>query len=45
MKTEIHPEYKLVNVVCACGNTFEVRSTAKAIHTRDLRQLPSVLHR
>ena len=33
MKTEIHPEYKLVNVACACGHTFEVRSTAKAIHT------------
>lgn len=27
MKPGIHPEYKTVNVVCACGNTFETRST------------------
>ncbi|MDE0028687.1 MAG: 50S ribosomal protein L31 [Deltaproteobacteria bacterium] len=33
MKPDIHPEYKPVNVVCACGHSFEVRSTAKAIHT------------
>jgi len=27
MKPEIHPEYHPVTVVCACGNTFETRST------------------
>ncbi len=27
MKKEIHPEYKLGIVTCACGNTFQVRST------------------
>ena len=27
MKPEIHPEYFPVNVVCACGNTFQTRST------------------
>lgn len=32
MKAGIHPEYRTVNVVCACGNSFATRSTAKAIH-------------
>ncbi|RMD97017.1 MAG: 50S ribosomal protein L31 [Calditrichaeota bacterium] len=27
MKKGIHPEYKLGTVTCACGNTFQVRST------------------
>ena len=27
MKKDIHPEYKLGTVTCACGNTFQVRST------------------
>ena len=27
MKPEIHPEYKDVNVVCSCGNSFNTRST------------------
>lgn len=27
MKKEIHPEYKISNVVCACGNAFVTRST------------------
>lgn len=27
MKDKIHPDYKLVNVICACGNTFETKST------------------
>ncbi|MCX8093892.1 MAG: 50S ribosomal protein L31 [Candidatus Goldbacteria bacterium] len=27
MKPEIHPEYKKAIVTCACGNTFETRST------------------
>jgi large subunit ribosomal protein L31 len=27
MKEGIHPKYDLINVVCACGNIFETRST------------------
>lgn len=27
MKAEIHPEYKVAQVICACGNTFDTRST------------------
>jgi large subunit ribosomal protein L31 len=27
MKVGIHPEYQNANVHCACGNTFETRST------------------
>jgi len=27
MKAEIHPNYKEVNVVCTCGNTFVTKST------------------
>ena len=27
MKPEIHPQYKKVNVVCSCGNSFETSST------------------
>ena len=29
MKTEIHPEYAAVTVQCACGNSFQTRSTIK----------------
>lgn len=28
MKPGIHPEYKTVEVRCACGNTFETKSTS-----------------
>lgn len=28
MKPGIHPEYKVATVTCACGNTFQTRSTA-----------------
>ena len=31
MKEGIHPEYNVVSVTCACGNTFETRSTQKAL--------------
>ena len=31
MKTGIHPEYHDVTVHCACGNTFETRSTLAKI--------------
>ncbi len=27
MKKEIHPEYTKSKVTCACGNTFETKST------------------
>lgn len=27
MKAGIHPDYKEVNVVCACGESFTTRST------------------
>lgn len=33
MKTEIHPVYATATVKCACGNTFETRSTAPELHT------------
>jgi len=31
MKEKIHPTYNLANVICACGNTFQTRSTLKEI--------------
>jgi large subunit ribosomal protein L31 len=33
MKTAIHPEYHTATVKCACGNTFQTRSTQAEIHT------------
>ncbi len=27
MKDAIHPDYKLINVTCTCGNAFQTRST------------------
>ncbi|HEY3234964.1 MAG TPA: 50S ribosomal protein L31 [Polyangiaceae bacterium] len=27
MKDGIHPKYQVVKVTCACGNSFETRST------------------
>lgn len=33
MKTDIHPDYATATVSCACGNTFETRSTQAEIHT------------
>jgi large subunit ribosomal protein L31 len=32
VKAGIHPDYKEVKVVCACGETFSTRSTRKDIH-------------
>ena len=32
MKTDIHPEYATATVKCACGNTFQTRSTKGDIH-------------
>jgi len=31
MKEKIHPKYEIVEVVCACGNTFKTRSTMKSV--------------
>ncbi|HKE67552.1 MAG TPA: 50S ribosomal protein L31 [Micromonosporaceae bacterium] len=30
MKQGIHPEYVPTTVTCACGNTFQTRSTARS---------------
>lgn len=32
MKPDLHPVYQKLNAQCACGNTFETRSTSKQIH-------------
>ncbi len=32
MKKDIHPAYDIAVVKCACGNSFETRSTKKEIH-------------
>lgn len=31
MKKDIHPDYKLCTVTCACGNKFETKSSTDAI--------------
>ncbi len=33
MKSDIHPQYADIKVVCACGNQFETKSTlGKELH-------------
>ena len=32
MKKDIHPAYDTSVIKCACGNSFETRSTKKEIH-------------
>ena len=32
MKPNLHPKYRTIEVVCACGNKFETRTTATSIH-------------
>jgi large subunit ribosomal protein L31 len=32
MKPDIHPNYQAATVHCACGNTWETRSTVPSIH-------------
>jgi len=32
MKRDIHPKYQRLTVVCACGNSWETRSTSSSIH-------------
>ncbi len=31
MKPKIHPEYREVEVTCACGNSFKTRSTKEEL--------------
>lgn len=31
MRKDIHPDYKLCTVTCACGNTFETKSNKEAM--------------
>ena len=31
MKQGIHPDYKLATVTCACGNSFQTRSTRESL--------------
>lgn len=31
MKPDLHPQYQTATVTCGCGNSFETRSTSKAI--------------
>ena len=33
MKSEIHPVYATATVKCACGNSYQTRSTQAEIHT------------
>jgi large subunit ribosomal protein L31 len=32
VKANLHPLYHKITVVCACGNSFETRSTSPSIH-------------
>lgn len=32
VKPNLHPMYRKIEVVCACGNKFETRTTATSIH-------------
>jgi large subunit ribosomal protein L31 len=32
MKADTHPVYQKLTAICACGNSFETRSSAKSIH-------------
>lgn len=32
VRKKIHPEYHVTTVQCACGNTFQTRSTLPSIH-------------
>ena len=33
MKEGIHPEYKEIQISCACGEKFTTKSTRKSMHT------------
>ena len=32
MKKDIHPKYHKVTITCACGNSFETRSTKEKLN-------------
>lgn len=32
MKPKIHPDFNMITVTCACGETFQTGSTAPSIH-------------
>jgi large subunit ribosomal protein L31 len=32
VKKGIHPDYKIAKVTCACGHTFETRSTSEKLN-------------
>lgn len=32
MKADIHPEYATASVHCACGNSWQTRSTVSELH-------------
>lgn len=32
MKPKIHPKYEVSTISCACGNTFQVRTTVGDLH-------------
>jgi len=32
VKSDLHPMYNTLTVICACGNSFETRSTSSSIH-------------
>jgi large subunit ribosomal protein L31 len=32
VKANLHPPYRKITAVCACGNQFETRSTSSSIH-------------
>ena len=45
MKAGIHPAYNEIKVICACGNTFQTRSTHKGdIRVEISSSLSSLLH-
>lgn len=38
MRKGIHPEYKDMQVTCACGNAFTVKSTKDQLHIESCNQ-------
>jgi len=32
MKTGVHPKYVEATIICACGNTWQTRSTKETVH-------------
>jgi large subunit ribosomal protein L31 len=32
LKTDIHPKYVESTIICACGNTWQTRSTKETVH-------------